>query len=87
MHSEPCLFVLLSPDDFVTILIVYVDDCRIQGEREEDLEYIKHSFGQRFGIKDVDPRYFLGCLMEIEDQGGYKTLPPHTGRTRTHLVA
>ena len=74
MHSEPCLFVLLSPDDSVKILIVYVDDCRIQGEREEDLEYIKQSFGQRFGIKDVDPRYFLGCLMEIEDQGEYKTL-------------
>ena len=51
-----------------------VDDRRIQGEREEDLAYIKHSFGQRFGIKDVDPRYFLGCLMEIEDQVGYKTL-------------
>ena len=45
-----------------------------EGEREEDLEYIKQSFGQRFGIKDVDPRYFLGCLMEIEDKGEYKTL-------------
>jgi hypothetical protein len=74
LHSEPCLFVLLSPDNTVSILIVYVDDCRVQGERDEDLSYIKTSFGERFGIKDVDPRYFLGCLMEVEDQGSYRTL-------------
>jgi hypothetical protein len=46
----------------------------VQGERDEDLSYIKTSFGERFGIKDVDPRYFLGCLMEVEDQGSYRTL-------------
>ena len=74
VHSEPCLFVLLSPDNTVSILIVYVDDCRVQGERDEDVAYIKTSFEERFGIKHVDPRYFLGCLMEIEDQGGYSTL-------------
>ena len=40
----------------------------MQGERSEDLEYIRQSFGDKFGIKKVDPRYFLGCLMGIEPQ-------------------
>ena len=68
LHSDPCVFVLLSPDNTPSILIVYVDDCYVQGERSEDLEYIRQSFGDKFGIKKVDPRYFLGCLMEIEPQ-------------------
>ena len=68
LHSDPCVFVLLSPDNTPSILIVYVDDCYVQGERNEDLEYIRQSFGDKFGIKKVDPRYFLGCLMEIEPQ-------------------
>ena len=68
MHSDPRVFVLLSPDDTPSILIVYVDDCHVQGERDEDLEYIRRSFGDKFGIKRADPKYFLGYLMEIEPQ-------------------
>ena len=39
---------------------------KLYRERESDLEFIRDAFGERFGIKNVDPRYFLGCLMEIE---------------------
>ena len=68
MHSDPCVFVILSPDNYVSMMLLYVDDCYAQGERESDLEFIWDAFGERFGIKNVDPRYFLGCLMEIEQQ-------------------
>ena len=58
----------ISPDNTVSMMLLYVDDCYAQGERESDLEFIRDAFGERFGIKNVDPRYFLGCLMEIEQQ-------------------
>ena len=43
--DDPCVFVLLSPDNTPSILIVYVDDCYVQGERSEDLEYNRRASG------------------------------------------
>ena len=55
LHSDPCVFVILSPDNTVSMMLLYVDDCHAQGERESDLEFIRDTFGERFGIKNVDP--------------------------------
>ena len=40
-----------------------------RGERQEDLDYIRNSFGNRFGIKRVDPKYMLGILSENHCDG------------------
>jgi len=90
LHSDPCVFVILSPDNYVSMMLLYVDDCYAQGERESDLEFIRDAFGERFGIKNVDPRYFLGCLMEIEQQtdgtfSGRARLSDATGLPRLTL--
>ena len=64
-NTDPCVFVILSPDNTFSLLWIHTDDCFLRGERLEDLEYIRNSFGNRFGIKKVDPRYMLGLLSEI----------------------
>ena len=66
LHNDPRVSVILSPEDAPSILIMSVDDCYLQGEREEDLEYIRRSFGDAFGIKRADPKHFMGYSMEIE---------------------
>jgi hypothetical protein len=58
--------VILSPEDAPSILITSIDVCYLQGERVEDLENIRRSFGDAFGIKREDPKYFMGYSMEIE---------------------
>ena len=44
---------------------IHTDDCFVRGERDEDLDYIRNSFGNRFGIKRVDPRFMLGLYANI----------------------
>ena len=51
LHNDPRVSVILSPEDAPSILIMSIDVCYLQGEREEDLEYIRRSFGDAFGIK------------------------------------
>ena len=66
LHNDPRVSVILSPEDAPSILITSIDVCYLQGERVEDLEYIRRSFGDAFGIKREDPKYFMGYSMEIE---------------------
>ena len=66
-NTDPCVFVLLSPENTFSIMWIHTDDCFVRGERDEDLEYIRNSFGNRFGIKRVDPRFMLGLYSNIID--------------------
>ena len=68
--SDSCAFVLLSPDNTYSLLSVHTDDVEVHSEREEDAEYIRRSFGDKFGISRTDPRFMLGVLKEI-------TILPH----------
>ena len=65
LMSESCAFVLLSPDNTYSLLSVHTDDVEVHSEREEDAEYIRRSFGDKFGISRTDPRFMLGVLKEI----------------------
>lgn len=67
-NTDPCVFVILSPDNTYNIMWIHTDDCFVRGERNSDLDYIRNSFGNRFGIKRVDPRYMLGILSELTQQ-------------------
>ena len=64
-NTDPCVFVLLSPENTFSIMWIHTDDCFVRGERDEDLDYIRNSFGNRFGIKRVDPRFMLGLYANI----------------------
>ena len=49
-----------------SLISVHTDDVEVHSEREEDAEYIRRSFGDKFGISRTDPRFMLGVLKEIK---------------------
>lgn len=63
-QSDHTLFVKLSTEKKIAVLIVYVDDIILTGDFEEELQVLKQRLAQEFDIKDLGSlKYFLG--MEI----------------------
>lgn len=63
-QADHTLFVKLSSDKRIAILIVYVDDIILTGNYKEELARLKSFLSEEFEIKDLGYlRYFLG--MEI----------------------
>ncbi len=58
VHSinEPCLYTKAVNGNPV-ILAVYVDDIILAAKHEADVQFVKNSFSERFGIKDFGKMY------------------------------
>ena len=41
-NTDPCVFVILSPDNTFSVMWIHTDDCFVRDERDEDLEYIRN---------------------------------------------
>jgi hypothetical protein len=63
--SDPCLFVLTSPNNYTSLLTVYTDDCDLIGENATDLQFIKKSFDDKYGVKECDPEIMLGVRRTV----------------------
>ncbi len=67
--NDPCLYTGTVNGNFV-VLAVYVDDIIVSAKHEADVEIIKKSFSERFGIKDLGKlHYFLGIQVQQSPQG------------------
>ena len=70
-QTDPCCFILLSPENKSAILIVYTDDCAVHGETDDVNDTIQRAFNKRFGVTQCDERFLLGVQRTsfINDDG------------------
>ncbi|CAH9118288.1 unnamed protein product [Cuscuta europaea] len=67
--ADPSLFIKIQTD-FITILLVYVDDIVLSGNNISEIQSVKQYLHQTFKIKDLGPlRFFLGLEMARSQKG------------------
>ena len=77
-RNDPCIY---TSTDGRVIVAVYVDDIIIAAERESDLNLMKKGISERFSAKDMGKlRYFLGLVVDQQDNGVWIGQPVYTRR-------
>ena len=64
-HTDPALWILLTPEGRLVLLVIWSDDNDAVAERDEDLDYVEQAFKQRFGVTSADPNFMLGVSRSI----------------------
>ena len=64
-NTDPALWILLTPEGRLVLLVIWSDDNDAVAERDEDLDYVEQAFKQRFGVTSADPNFMLGVSRSI----------------------
>lgn len=63
----------------ITLVLAYVDDLRIAGNSESEIDKLKHMLSIHFHMKDLGSlRYFLGLEIDKSDQGFFVSQKKYT---------
>ena len=59
-EMDPCLFVIISPTNHRSLVMIHTDDVDASGEKQEDLDFIFDILNSIWKVKIVDSSYILG---------------------------